>query len=175
MQFTTADPFTESFQKFNRQAFRFEAQYAYPLGDGREDFERFLAGTPVPPPECAWLQPWLRRLSDWTLQGKIVSRVRVLAEPPTDYQRWLVYGHRWMVGAGEDIQYVHRSTAQRLGLPLGHDWWLFDDEWVIEMRFTPQGEVRNTMAVTDRAAVANYCNWRDTALRNSVTASIIVA
>lgn len=169
------DDFAGAFRSFTRSAFRLEVQDAYAIGQERQDFERFLAGRPVPPSECDWLRPWLDRLARWTREGKTVSRIRVLAEPTTDYQRWLLWGEPWMARAGEDNRYVRRSTAQRIGLPLADDWWLFDDARVIEMRFTGQGEVHSRTLVTDAAVVARYCAWRDTAMQNSTTAEGIAA
>jgi hypothetical protein len=168
------DMFSGLFDRFEN-AFRFETRDAYPLGPGREDFDLFLAGTPSPPTECEWLKPWLTKLSDWTRDGRTISRVRVLAEPPTDYQRWLLWGHPWMARAGEDTQYMTRTTAQQAGLPLGHDWWLFDGTHVVEMWFSDQNETTGMRYVDERQAVANYRRWRDVALQHAVTAQRVAA
>ncbi len=47
-----------------------------------------------------------------------MQRVRVLAEPPTTYQRWLLWGDRWHAEAGEQISYLPGSHAMAIGLPL---------------------------------------------------------
>src|ERR1035441_6565819 len=71
-------------RSFRRSAFRFETRSTYALSYEQADFDRFLAGSPVPPPELDWWRPWLEEISRLTAEGKTVSRVRVLDEPPSD-------------------------------------------------------------------------------------------
>ena len=86
----------------------------YALGYERADFERFLAGPPTPPPQLDWWQPWLEQIARLTRDGKHIARVRVLAEPPTAYQRWEIWAAPWHAQAGEDIRYLpRRSRAGR--------------------------------------------------------------
>jgi hypothetical protein len=155
--------------------FRAEVQPAYAIGHERADFESYLGGRPVPPTECEWLRPWLDRLAAWNREGKTLRRVRILAEPPTPYQRWLLWGDPWMASAGEINLYMSRSTAQRIGFPLTDDWWEFDDSRVIGMRFTAQGEPHDRSLITDPTTVAAYCAWRDIALQHATAARTIVA
>jgi hypothetical protein len=169
--FITEDEFSEALRSFKRSAFRVEAQPAYALSDERADFDRFLAGSPTPPPEMAWYRPWVDQVAQWTRDGKTVSRVRVLAEPPTDYQRWLLWGAPWFASIGEDIRYMNHSTAHRIELPL-QDWWLLDDERVIVMHFTAEGEVSGKELFTDRESVARYRTLQDLAIENSTTETI---
>jgi hypothetical protein len=159
------NPLTESFDRFGRTAFRFEAQREYPRDPAEEaDFQSFLAGASAPVAEYGWMQEWLADLGAWKRAGKTVSRVRVVDNPATPYQQWLIWGHECMTVAGENIQYVSRSTAQQAGLPL-HDWWLFDDQWVVEMWFSRKGaKLISRMPVTDPTTVGSYLAWRDAAL-----------
>jgi hypothetical protein len=162
-------------QSFRRSAFRLETRSTYALTYERADFERFLAGSPVPPPQLDWWHPWLDEIARLTAEGKTVARVRVLDEPPTDYQRWEMWAARWHSQAGERIGYMPRSRAQRIGLPLLHDWWLLDDERVIAMWFTSAGEISDRELITEPGAVARFCEWRDLAVRNATTAEAIAA
>ena len=65
----------------------------------------------------------------------------MLAEPPSDYQRWMMWAEPWHSAAGEHISYMPRSRAEDLRLPLANDWWLLDDERLIVMRFTSEGVI----------------------------------
>jgi hypothetical protein len=165
--YLTPAEFKAMFASFETEAFRFEAQPQYPLGPGQEDFDRFLAGTPTPPTEYTWLAPWLEELAQFMSAGKSICRVRVLDEPMTDYQRWMLWGAPWMVSAGEYITYMSRSAAGQAGLP-GYDWWLFDDSWVVEMHFAP-GEVGDLMLVSGTQAVDKYRALREAALLSATT------
>jgi hypothetical protein len=167
--------FLNAVRTFSQSAFRLEVRGSYALDYERRDFEGFLAGSPVPPPEVDWWRPWLDRVARITREGKTISRVRVLAEPPTDYQRWHLWAAPWHASAGEGIRYLSRSTAERIGLPLADDWWLLDDERVIIMTFTAEGEIDSKTLVTDPESVAGYRVLQDIAIRNSALAESISA
>jgi Family of unknown function (DUF6879) len=171
----TEGEFGNLLRTFERSAFRLETRDSYALDYERDDFGRFLAGTPVPPPEVGWWQPWLEQIRRQAGQGKLISRVRILAEPPSDYQRWMLWADPWHRAAGEDIRYMTRSHAKRLDLPLGHDWWLLDDRRVIRMWFTEAGEIDRKLLTDDREIIALYLKWRDLAVRNATTAERFAA
>jgi hypothetical protein len=164
---------TESSQllsSFSSSAWRLETRDSYHLDYEAADFEQFLAGQPVAPPEVSWWRPWLDRISAMAQQGKHVGRVRILAEPPTDYQRWELWAARWHADAGEQIGYLGRSQAVALGLPTDHDWWLLDEQAVIVMRFDETGRIAGKELVTDPGIVAQHREWRDLAVRHAIPA-----
>ncbi len=166
--------FLQMVRTFRRSAFRFEARDSYALGYERADFEQFLAGSPVPPPEIDWWRPWLDRVTRWCQEGKTISRVRVLADPPTDYQRWMLWSDRWVTEAGEDIRYMPRRKAYEIGLP-DADWWLLDDEQVIIMAFDDDGNPVQKTLVTEPDLITRYRRWRDLAIRNAIPAEQVAA
>lgn len=167
------DEFDRLLGGIERSAFRLETRDVYALGYERADFERFLTGSPVPPPEVPWWRPWLEQVARLTSQGRHVRRVRVLAEPPSDYQRWELWATPWHARAGERIDYLPRSLATRINLPLGNDWWLLDEASIILMRFTPAGEIEGKTLITDPGTVGDYQRWRDVAIRNATPAETI--
>jgi hypothetical protein len=156
-------------------AFRLETRSHYALGYEQSDFEEFLAGRPAEPPDVYWWRPWLKEIKRLASEGKTISRVRILDEPPSDYQRWEMWAARWHAEAGERIGYLTRSFARRINLPLPHDWWLLDDERVIVMRFNDDGTLQERITVTDRTLVARYIEWRDLAVRIATPAEAIAA
>lgn len=170
----THEEFGRLLATFGHSAFRLETQAAYALSYERDDFDRFLAGSPVPPPEVDWWHPWLDRMAVMTREGKTVSRVRVLTEPPSDYQRWELWAAPWHAEAGERIRYMPHSRAERLGLPLDHDWWLLDNERLIVMHHTPAGEIESNELITDPGIIARYREWRELAVRNAIPAEQVV-
>jgi Family of unknown function (DUF6879) len=166
----TEDGFADLFRTFKQSAWRWEGRAHYAMDYEAADFERFLAGTPAAPPEVSWWRPWLDNMQSLTRQGKSIGRVRVLAEPPSDYQRWEIWATPWHAAAGEAIAYMSRSRAQGLGLPLDDDWWLFDDERLLLMRFDVSGRIAGKVLVTDQDIVVRHCAWRDVAVRNATSA-----
>lgn len=169
------DEFADLMRTYERSAFRLEAQPSYAIGEEQAELERFLVGSPRPPAEIPWQKAYLDRIAEQARQGKLRDRVRILDEPPTGYQRWLVWTSPWYVMAGEDIRYLPRSQAEQIGLPLADDFWLLDDSRVILMRFTEGGEPAGDVLITDPGTVAAYRAWRGLAIANAAPAHQIRA
>lgn len=167
------DEFGELLAGFDRTAFRLETRAQYALDYEAPDFELFLAGNPRPPDQLEWWRPWLDQIARLTREGKRIGRVRIVEEPPSDYQRWELWAADYHARAGERIAYMPRSRAEAIGLPIDHDWWLLDDMRVIVMRHTPTGENLEKILITDREIVARYCGWRDLAVSHATPAARI--
>jgi len=171
----SADEFGDLLRTFERTAFRLEVQPAYAISAEQADLDLFLAGTPRQPDEADWFRPWLEQVRRQTAQGKHVSRVRVQDEPPTGYQRWERWAGKWNIAAGEDIRYMPRSAARRIGLPLTADWWLLDGKRLILMQFTDAGVITGRRLVTGADTIARYRAWRDLALNHAAAEQITAA
>ena len=169
------DEFGELLRSPRRSAFRLETRDVYALDFEAPDFERFLAGNPVPPPQVGWWKPWLDQIAHLTREGKRIGRVRILAESPTAYQRWELWAAPWHAEAGETIAYMPRSRAHAIGLPDGTDWWLIDGEKLIVMEFDATGRVVGKTLITDPMVLAQHRRWQDLAVRNAVPAEDIAA
>lgn len=152
-----------------RRAFRLEAQKEYAIGSERSDFQRFLDGNPVPPPDVPWWKQWLDQVARSAEAGRTMSRVRVVEEPPTPYQEFGRWAASWHVAAGEDIRYLSRSAFNRLGIP-ADDWWLLDDKLIL-MHYTSSGAIEGRELVTDKGIVALHREWQDLAVRHSIPAA----
>jgi hypothetical protein len=163
----TGDDFNDLFRYFTRSAFRLEVQPVYTVTDERESFDEFLAGEPRPVTEFAFYAAWLDKIRAATAAGKRVERVRVLEEPPTDYQRWEMWSGQYNIAAGEAIRYLPRSRALEVGLPVTDDWWLFDSQKLAVMRFSEHGEPLGGEILTDPAVVAQHRAWWDLAVVHS--------
>lgn len=160
---TDGDFRTEFWQQlagFQHSAWRWENQPVYAIADERASVEAFLAGSPADPMQDPYLSPWMYQVAQQTAEGRRIGRVRVMEEPPTDYQRWELWLDAWNTGAGEQIGYLDRSQAAQLGEPpFGLcDWWLFDSDRVMLMHFDSAG-VRVSVELTQdpadvRAAVS---------------------
>jgi hypothetical protein len=142
------------FDSVRRDAFRLETRRRYDVPDEVEPFRRWLAGEPD---DLGWHEPWLARVRAASAAGITYRRVRLVDEPPSDYQRWCVDLGRTNVAAGEDIRYLPRSTAAGLGVPVDVDWWIVDDVRAAVMRFA--GDRLVGLDLVDD--VAEYRRWRD--------------
>lgn len=163
----TSEDFNNLFRYFKATAFRLEVQPVYTVADEQPSVRQFLAGEPRPVTELAFYAAWLDQIRTVTSQGRLVHRVRILDEPPTDYQRWEMWSGQYNVDAGEVIRYLPRGHAMEIGLPVIDDWWLFDSARVARMRFDQEGRPLGGEIVSDPQTVAQYCEWRDLAVRSS--------
>ena len=99
-----------------------------------------------------WLQPWFDRVRAATRAGKIIRRARIISEPVSGYQKWVLKDSHLFVEAGEDIRWVPRSRVSTVALP-GNDFWLFDDQVVVFLIFAASGQVVDRQKTADHAAV----------------------
>lgn len=167
--------FAELLRSFRKTACYFEAQATYALDYEAADFGQFLAGSPTPPSEISWWAPWLDQVAELTRQGRQITRVRVISEPPSDYQRWGLWALPWHARAGEQIRYMSRHHAEQIDLPLKYDWWLMDDEQVIRLRYTPDGRIISKELTTHQGTITRFRALRDLAVSNATTAEAITA
>lgn len=168
--------FAELLAGFRESWFKFECQPVYAITAEAVPLRRFTEdGVLLPPGEFGWWQGWLDQVAAHARAGRSMQRVRVVDEPPTAYQRYLLAVSHWHTGAGERIACLPRSVAARLNLPADHDWSLFDDTKVAVTEFTPEHAVAGRDLITDPIAVRQYRAWRDLALRHASPAKAIAA
>lgn len=148
--------FDKLFDQFVTSVFRLEALPGYDVGDD-EDFAAWKAGKPEAPFSVV-TSPWAARLATTAMAGKKWSRVRVVSEPITDYERWELGAYQQTSALGEDIAVVGRSRAAGLtGTP---DFWLFDGDqpggWVVEMVYDDQGRPGTHLLHAEPETVRKY-------------------
>lgn len=149
-------------ESFVRSALRLESRRYTDVEDERPELRAFLAGDL---PEIYEWQPndWAVMAARQRSMGRPIRRVRVMDDPLTDYNRYMIYTGRGNVTAGESIWYLARTEANRLDLP-DHDFWIFDSERLVEMRFTEDGRSLGHDLITDPAIVARHEDWVHRAL-----------
>lgn len=162
---------SEALGDFEHTKFRLELQPRYDEPGEAEAVERFLAGDRSLPRDPESLA-WQASIAEAVARGKRIERVRIVEDPPTDYQRWL----RWMsqanVEAGEIQRYMTRQRAHEVGLlPAAgnEDWWLLDSQRLIVMRFDDEHRRVENELITDPARVVQACAWRDLAVHHSTS------
>lgn len=160
----TGEEFAALFSSFDETAWHLETRGAYCIAEEQDAFARFLAGQPV---GLDWFRPWLDQIRDLTTRGRRIGRVRLLSDPPTDYQRFELWGTPHNIAAGEQVFTLPAAAAHRLGLP-EHDFWLFDSERVVVSHFTDDGQLVGDELFTDAATVDAHCRWWDVAVAHAV-------
>ncbi|MER7752984.1 DUF6879 family protein [Kitasatospora sp. NPDC097643] len=155
-------PFAEAaylFEEFEHTAFRLETRRGYATDRHGARYQAFLAGEhPAYEPDS----PWNAAVRAAVAQGKRYERVRLVDDPPTDGQRFLLASGLGNVQAGEDIRNLTRADAVRLGLP-DFDYWLFDSRILARFHFDDLDVTLGVEIVEDAPTVLRACQARDAA------------
>ncbi|MEV4329591.1 DUF6879 family protein [Streptomyces sp. NPDC049597] len=150
---------THLFSEFERTAFRLETRRGYATDRAGARFQAFLKGMdPQPEPD----HPWNANVRAKAAGGATFSRVRIIDQPPTDGQRFLMATAAANVEAGEDIRVLARTEADRLGLP-DWDFWLFDSRTLIRMHIDEADTTTGVEVIEEEEPVLAACRARDAA------------
>nr|WP_202450323.1 DUF6879 family protein [Streptomyces sp. SID4917] len=156
-------PFSEIahlFEDFEHTAFRLETRRGYASDRHGPRFQAFMRGIdPQPEPD----HPWNVNVRAKAEHGARFSRVRIVDEPPTDGQRFLMATAAGNVAAGEDIRVLSRAQAERLELP-DYDLWLFDSRTLVRMHIDETDTTIGVELVEDSTDVLAACRARDAAM-----------
>ncbi|MER8199808.1 DUF6879 family protein [Streptomyces microflavus] len=150
---------THLFAGFEHTAFRLETRRGYATDRAGERFQGFQRGIePHPEPE----HPWNQNVRQKAAQGARFSRVRIVDDPPTDGQRFLMATAAGNVAAGEDIRAISRTVAESVSLP-DYDFWLFDSRTLVRMHIDDTDTTTGVEVTEDPAEVLAACRARDAA------------
>jgi hypothetical protein len=149
MDSMTYEEFAALFTSFRREALHLEMRDSYGTAVEIPHLRKWEAGEPD---DLDWLQPWFDLIHAGTQARKVFRRARIVSEPISDYQKWVLKDTHLFVEAGEDIRWVPRSRVSTVALP-GNDFWLFDDEVVIFLIFAASGLVVDRYRTTDRSVI----------------------
>nr|WP_157017596.1 DUF6879 family protein [Cryptosporangium arvum] len=125
----------------------------------RAHFLDFLHGGK---PGWEWMKPWFDVIGPRLNDGRIMRRVRVADDPPSDYVKFEMYMTPVNVRHGEAIRYLERSAAGRLGLPT-YDYWLFDARSVVVMVFDGDDQLTGVEVDEEPAVVQQHLRWGEAA------------
>ncbi len=160
------EQFERLFTSFERTALRLEVRDRYDVESERAYLDRWRTGMQEDREHVESRRPWLDQVRQNVAQGRTYQRVRVVAEPLTEYVRYALRGTRQTVESGEDIRYLFRSRADKLELP-DHDFWLFDESRLVLMPFTADDRPLGGLVVTEPGVVAQHAAWLDLAVTHS--------
>ncbi|MFF2078151.1 DUF6879 family protein [Kitasatospora sp. NPDC058162] len=158
------DEFENMFSTFQHTTFRLETRRKYRSDELSETYRRFVAGLD---PEWDLDHPWCLERRKQSSLGKRFERVRIMDNPPTLGQRYLLNNSERNGKVGEDIRYLWRADAERLGLP-NEDAWLFDSRVIALLHFDADDDLTQIELITDPVRVARACQERDAAWHYAV-------
>ncbi len=101
MDSITHEEFDALFTSFKREALHLEMRDSYGTAAEIPHLRRWEAGEPG---DADWLQPWFDVISAGRRAGKVFRRARIVSEPVSNYQRWVLKDTHLYVDVGEDIR-----------------------------------------------------------------------
>ncbi|TVL87912.1 DUF6879 family protein [Streptomyces sp. SAJ15] len=152
------------FREFRHTAWRLETRRGYASDRNGPKWQRFLDGDDIAhDPDNAWRE----NVRFQSAQGKRFERVRLVDDPLTEGQRFLLASAPGNIGAGEDIRNLPRAEAERIRLP-DCDFWLFDSKILARFAFDDQDTTLGVYVTEDPAEVLAACQARDAAWHHAV-------
>ncbi|MEV6833454.1 DUF6879 family protein [Streptomyces sp. NPDC051133] len=158
------EEFGQLFHHFEHSAWHLETRRGYASDRHDPAFAEFLDTGEAP---MDLDSDWCANISAQTAAGKYVGRVRVVDNPPTEGQLFLLSYARCNAATGEDARNLWRATADQAHLP-AEDFWIFDSRLVAVLRFDSDDEFHDVEVITEPAEVLRYCQVRDAAVHASV-------
>jgi hypothetical protein len=158
------DEFENLFRTFKHTAWRLETRRRYASDEVTDTYRQFTeSGAAEWDPQ----DPYCELIRSQTAQGKRVERARIVDQPPTTGQLYLLDNAKRNSFLGEDIRNLWRSDADRLRLP-SEDYWLFDSRLVALLRFDADDQLVDVELITEPAEVVRYSVARDAAWHHAV-------
>ncbi|WP_327432764.1 DUF6879 family protein [Streptomyces sp. NBC_01236] len=154
------DEFDRLFTRFEHTAWRLETRRRYASDEVTDTYAQFTRGEPVD-----WEgkdAEWCAERREQTALGKRFERVRVVDNPPTPGQLYLIDNARRNSAVGEDIRQLWRADAERLQLS-EEDFWIFDSRLVARLNFDDADNLVNVELITEPVEVNRYAQVRDAA------------
>lgn len=160
----TFDEFDGMFTTFGHTAWRLETRRRYASDEATDTWAQFIRSQPV-----TWDldDPWCVERREQTALGKRFERVRIIDEPATPGQLYLLDNARRNTAVGETIRVMRRTVAEALRLP-EEDFWIFDSRVVALLAFAEDDGLTGIDLVTNPVEVMTYCQARDAAWHRSI-------
>ncbi|MER6329259.1 DUF6879 family protein [Streptomyces sp. NPDC001034] len=158
------DEFGQLFRTFEHTAWRLETRRGY--ASDREDptYAEFVETGTI---TLDYDDDWSRNIRNQTLAGKSIGRVRIVDEPPTEGQLFLLADSPRNTAAGEDIRCLPRGEAEARLLG-SEDFWIFDSRLVARLNFDNEDVFHDVEVITEPAEVLRYVQLRDAAMHGAV-------
>ncbi|MFI7324144.1 DUF6879 family protein [Streptomyces rubiginosohelvolus] len=158
------DEFEDLFRTFSHSAWRLETRRRYASDEATDTYREFVETGGV---EWDESDPYCELIRSQTAQGKRVERVRIVDQPPTTGQLYLLNNAKRNRRLGEDIRNLWRADADRLQLP-SEDFWLFDSRFAARLRFDDGDQLVDVELITEPAEIVRYSGMRDAAWSHAV-------
>lgn len=167
----TPDEFDALFDGFTATVIRLETLPLYDVGEELAELSAARDGLPRPE-RSVRTSPWLARIAVQTIQqGKVWTRVRVVSDPPTEYESHELIAHGEAQVVGNRVLVAQRNAVEiDIDPP---DFWLFDrglpGECAVRMFYDEAGHWLGAQRCDDPAVLASLRDTLDRVLDVAVS------
>ncbi|MFF6939968.1 DUF6879 family protein [Streptomyces lavendulae] len=158
-QYVSFEDFDVMFRSLAHSAWRLETRRRYASDEETATYWEFAAAGRV---DWDLMDPWCVERRQQVALGKRFERVRIVDQPATEGQRYLLDNARRNRAVGEDIRTLTRAQADELRLP-EEDFWIFDARVVALLHFDGEDRMTGVELITDPVRVLRYCQAREAA------------
>ncbi|MDD5331778.1 MAG: hypothetical protein PHE43_03070 [Candidatus Nanoarchaeia archaeon] len=124
------------FKNFKKYAFRLELLQEYNIPNERKHFIKFLK-TKIYTPSTN--SEWIKLIKSANKRKAKISRVHVIELPLSDYLKFEIRYYKINKNAGEQVFLLNKDKFKKIKPNIKSDFWLFDDEIVLKMKYDKQG------------------------------------
>ncbi|WP_217545553.1 DUF6879 family protein [Streptomyces sp. GbtcB6] len=165
------DEFGRLFETFEHTAWRLETRRGYASDRDDPTYREFMETGGI---TLDYDDDWSKNIRHQVLADKTIGRVRIVDEPPTEGQLFLLADSPRNTAAGEDIRYLPRNEADARLLGTD-DFWIFDSRLVARLNIDEQDVFHDVEIITEPTEVLRYCQIRDRAMHGAVPAAEFAA
>ncbi|MFD7510308.1 DUF6879 family protein [Streptomyces sp. NPDC059853] len=159
----SSEEFDAYFDNAKSEWFRLEGLSSYKVDVEQPRLRAYLAGEPYA--SHAAPSPWYEEIERRVREGIAFRKVRVLAGPLSEYERWeCEWSYTATERLGQRTFIIDRSEVDTLPELPPFDWWMMDGRVVLRMHYDNQGRFLGASAIDDPEEVAAYVRLRDQAL-----------
>ena len=134
----------EAFESFQQEAMRLEGLPIYRVDEETDAWAAFTAGRK---PDMSFHEGWLDHVRQVVASDRRHLRIRLLSDPPTDYERFeLEHPYPLNVAAGEEVRTLTGATELT-------DCWIFDRRLVYRMVYDEAGKFLSAEPLSESSAV----------------------
>ncbi|MEU4225785.1 DUF6879 family protein [Nonomuraea sp. NPDC026600] len=155
----TPEQFARLFENFQHSAWHLEMRTRYASDETTETYAQFVRGET---PTWDLTTPWSKTIRAKTEDGAAVGRVRIVDDPPSAGQLYLLAHAEKNAALGEDVRNMWRSDAKRANLP-DEDFWIFDSHIVALCVFDDADNLTGAELIMEPARVNQYNRLCDAA------------
>lgn len=168
MDVISPQEFYAHFTAIADRAFRLETLPQYLVQSEREEFKAFKKGHFVPFSRTG-VNEWDAMIKANVASGKKMQRVHLLPVRLTPYLRYEIHwGYVHTASLGEDIRLLMPSVARPIRTLAKEDFWLFDNEAVVFVRYKKDGTFIRFEREDDAGVINDCCRLRDLFLSHAI-------